>query len=88
VLTQTAVSEGQRARACASVANCPAPVAPTCGEGANGGGAGAETWAKTNIEPLRGWALRGERLVAKVPHGHWKTMTFVASLRHDRIEAP
>jgi transposase len=30
----------------------------------------------------------GARLVAKVPHGHWKTMTFVASLRHDRIEAP
>jgi len=23
-----------------------------------------------------------------VPHGHWKTMTFVAALRHDRIEAP
>ena len=40
------------------------------------------------MEPLRGWAPRGERLVAKVPHGHWKTMTFVASLRHDRIEAP
>jgi hypothetical protein len=26
--------------------------------------------------------------VAKVPHGHWKTITFVTSLRHDRIEAP
>jgi hypothetical protein len=26
--------------------------------------------------------------VAKVPHGHWKTMTFVTSLRHDRLEAP
>jgi len=47
-----------------------------------------ETWTKTNMEPLRGWAPRGERLVAKVPHGHWQTMTFVASLRHDRIEAP
>ena len=47
-----------------------------------------ETWTKTNMEPLRGWAPRGERLVAKVPHGHWKTMTFVASLRYDRIEAP
>ena len=47
-----------------------------------------ETWTKTNMEPLRGWAPRGERLVAKVLHGHWKTMTFVASLRHDRIEAP
>ena len=47
-----------------------------------------ETWTKTNMEPLRGWAPQGERLVAKVPHGHWKTMTFVASLRRDRIEAP
>jgi transposase len=47
-----------------------------------------ETWTKTNMEPLRGWAPKGERLVAKVPHGHWKTMTFVAALRHDRIEAP
>ena len=47
-----------------------------------------ETWTKTNMEALRGWAPKGERLVAKVPHGHWKTMTFVAALRHDRIEAP
>jgi transposase len=47
-----------------------------------------ETWTKTNMEPLRGWAPQGERLVAKVPHGHWKTLTFVAALRHDRIEAP
>jgi hypothetical protein len=47
-----------------------------------------ETLTKTHMEPLRGWALRGERLVAKVSYGHWKTMTFVASLRHDRIEAP
>jgi transposase len=47
-----------------------------------------ETWTKTNMAPLRGWAPRGERLVAKVPHGHWKTMTFLAALRHDRIEAP
>ena len=35
-----------------------------------------------------GWAQRGRRLTAKVPHGHWKTATFVAALRHDRIEAP
>jgi len=40
------------------------------------------------MAPLRGWAPRGERLVAKVPYGHWKTMTFLAALRHDRIEAP
>ncbi len=47
-----------------------------------------ETWTKTNMAPLRGWAPRGTRLTAKVPHGHWKTMTFVAALRHDRIDAP
>jgi putative transposase len=43
-----------------------------------------ETWTKTNMAPLRGWAPRGERLVAKVPYGHWKTLTFLAALRHDR----
>lgn len=37
---------------------------------------------------LRGWAPRGRRLPAKVPHGRWKTMTFLAALRHDRIDAP
>ena len=40
------------------------------------------------MEPLRGWAPLGDRLIAKVPHGHWKTMTFIAALRCDRIEAP
>jgi transposase len=40
------------------------------------------------MAPLRGWAPRGERLEAKVPHGHWKTSTFVAALRSDRVEAP
>ena len=35
-----------------------------------------------------GWAPCGERLVDKVPHGHWQTSTFLAALRHDRIEAP
>jgi transposase len=47
-----------------------------------------ETWTKTNMASLRGWAPRGQRLVAKVPHGKWKTMTFLAALRHDRIDAP
>jgi len=47
-----------------------------------------ETWTKTNMAPLRGWAPRGKRLKTKVPHGHWKTMTFVGALRHDRIDAP
>ncbi len=35
-----------------------------------------------------GRAPRGQRLVAAIPHGHWKTLTFTAALRHDRIEAP
>jgi hypothetical protein len=47
-----------------------------------------ETWTKTNMAPLTGWAPRGTRLVTKVPHGHWKTMTFLAALRHDRVDAP
>lgn len=47
-----------------------------------------ETWTKTNMTRTHGWAPRGERLVAKVPHGHWKTPTFLAALRHDRITAP
>ena len=37
---------------------------------------------------LRGWAPKGERLVDKVPQGKWKTATFLAALRNDRIEAP
>ena len=37
---------------------------------------------------LRGWGPKGRRLVAKAPHGHWKTMTFIAALRCDRIDAP
>lgn len=47
-----------------------------------------ETWTKTNMASLRGWAPRGQRLIGKVPHGKWKTMTFLAALRHDRIDAP
>jgi transposase len=47
-----------------------------------------ETWAKTNMTPLRGWCQRGARLKAKAPFGRWKTMTFVAALRCDRIDAP
>ena len=47
-----------------------------------------ETWAKTNMTRTHGRAPRGERLLAKVPHGHWQTMTFVAALRCDQITAP
>jgi len=41
-----------------------------------------ETWARTNMTRLRGRAPRGERLVAKIPHGHWKTTTLIAALGH------
>lgn len=37
---------------------------------------------------LHGRCHRGRRLVAKVPHGRWHTLTFLAALRWDRIEAP
>ena len=36
----------------------------------------------------RGRAPRGERLVGKIPHGHWKTTTFVAGLRSTALTAP
>ena len=47
-----------------------------------------ETWIKTNMAPLRGWGPRGRRLRAYAPHGHWKTLTFIAALRCDGIDAP
>jgi transposase len=47
-----------------------------------------ETWAKTNMTRTHGRAPRGERLIAKVPHGHWQTLTFLAALRSDRVVAP
>ena len=40
------------------------------------------------MTPLRGWAARGKRLIGKAPFGHWNTMTFIATLRHDAITAP
>ncbi len=47
-----------------------------------------ETWTKTNMTPLFGWAPIGEQLPGEAPHGHWQTMTLVAALRHDRVDAP
>ncbi len=47
-----------------------------------------ETWVKTNMTRTHGRCARGKRLVAKVPHGHWRTLTFLAALRSDRIDAP
>jgi transposase len=40
------------------------------------------------MAPLRGWSPRGERLFGHTPFGHWNTTTFLAALRHDRIDAP
>jgi len=39
-----------------------------------------ETWSKTNMTRLRGRAPRGERLIDKTLHGHWKTTTLIAAL--------
>src|SRR5258706_9481871 len=40
------------------------------------------------MTPIRGWAPRGHKLIAHAPLGKWKTLTFLAALRHDRIDAP
>ncbi len=47
-----------------------------------------ETGASTKMARLYGRALRGERCVAAVPHGHWKTTTFVGGLRLTGMTAP
>lgn len=47
-----------------------------------------ETWAKTNMTRQRGRCPRGKRLLGAVPHGHWKTSTFVAGLRLTGLTAP
>ena len=44
-----------------------------------------ETWANTKMTRLRGRCQRGQRLVAKVPHGHWKTTTLIAALDYRGI---
>lgn len=40
------------------------------------------------MTPIRGWAPRGQKLVTRAPFGHWRTLTFLAALRHNRIDAP
>jgi len=47
-----------------------------------------ETWTTTNMARKNGRASKGERLRAGVPHGHWKTTTFVAGLRLTGMTAP
>lgn len=47
-----------------------------------------ETWLATNMARRCGRCAKGARLKAAVPHGHWKTTTFLAGLCHDRLIAP
>jgi len=47
-----------------------------------------ETWTNTAMVRLRGRSPRGERLIGYAPHGHWKTITFVAGLRMRGMTAP
>jgi transposase len=47
-----------------------------------------ETGASTKMARLYGRAPRGERCVAPIPHGHWKTTTFLGGLRVDGLTAP
>ncbi len=47
-----------------------------------------ETSIKTNMVKTTGWAPRGQRLVDHAPFGHWRTQTFIAALRNDRLDAP
>ena len=47
-----------------------------------------ETCATTDMTRTRGRAPRGQRCVASAPHGHWKSTTFIAGLRHNAITAP
>jgi transposase len=47
-----------------------------------------ETWASTNMARRYGRAPAGQRLVGPIPHGHWKTTTFVAALGAAGMTAP
>jgi transposase len=47
-----------------------------------------ETWASTDMTRRYGRSPKGQRVVCPVPHGHWKTTTFVAALRLDGLTAP
>lgn len=47
-----------------------------------------ETSLKTNMAKTTGWSSKGTRLIDHAPFGHWNTQTFIAALRHDRLDAP
>ncbi len=40
------------------------------------------------MTPIRGWSERGSKLIGRAPFGKWTTLTFVAALRANRIDAP
>lgn len=35
-----------------------------------------------------GWGLKSQRVVSRVPHGHWKTTTFIGALQTTGLTAP
>jgi transposase len=47
-----------------------------------------ETSLKTNMAKTTGWSSKGTRLIDHAPFGHWNPQTFIAALRHDRLDAP
>ncbi len=47
-----------------------------------------ESGLSTKMARLRGWAPKGERCCAAIPHGHWKTVTFVGGLTLTGFVAP
>ena len=47
-----------------------------------------ESGLSTNLARLRGWAPKGERCTAAIPHGHWKTITFVGGFTLGGFVAP
>ena len=47
-----------------------------------------ETWMKTSMSPKHGWSPKGRRAYGSAPFSHRFASTFVAALRHDRIDAP
>jgi hypothetical protein len=47
-----------------------------------------ETSIKTNMTPLRGRSLKGERIMTDAPFGKWRTQTFIAGLRCHELVAP
>jgi transposase len=47
-----------------------------------------ESWATTNRTRRHGRTLKGKRLVAAVPHGHWRTTTLIGALRFSGLSTP